>query len=542
MSYIVLARKYRPQTFAEVYAQEHVTDILINAINSNRVNHAYLFNGPRGVGKTSLARILAKSLNCEKGPTTTPCNVCSNCMEITSSTSTDVIEIDGASNNGVDDIRELQEELMYPPAHSNYKIYIIDEVHMLSKSAFNALLKTLEEPPENVVFIFATTEPHKVPPTIISRCQRYDFKRIPVDSIVKRIKELAAEEHVSIDDESIFLIARKADGGLRDALSLMDQVLSYCMNEVTIDKVREIFGLLPNQVFKGLLQNIRNNESQALIMEIQKVFEQGTELQEFLNNSMDFLRIVLLRQVGISPSEISKDEYPLYDEISAQFSRSELLYIISALMQCKQDIRSSTNPQLILEVVLIKLSRMDEMNEISQIITKLDSIKISGASQPAPVQSRVMADPVSKPVYNKPAEQPVQELPPEPEALEACPEFNEASLKQVWPRLIAKVKKAGTGIVPISLSQAQIIEVKECSFKLQIRGLTYYTPLNKSKELVESILKELFGKAIRLELELMETEAPQTVQIKRKSLDDLKAENPGIQEYLELTKSRLIQS
>jgi len=463
-------------------------------------------------------------------------------MEITSSTSTDVIEIDGASNNGVDDIRELQEELMYPPAHSNYKIYIIDEVHMLSKSAFNALLKTLEEPPENVVFIFATTEPHKVPPTIISRCQRYDFKRIPVDSIVKRIKELAAEEHVSIDDESIFLIARKADGGLRDALSLMDQVLSYCMNEVTIDKVREIFGLLPNQVFKGLLQNIRNNESQSLIMEIQKVFEQGTELQEFLNNFMDFLRIVLLRQVGISPSEISKDEYPLYDEISAQFSRSELLYIISALMQCKQDIRSSTNPQLILEVVLIKLSRMDEMNEISQIITKLDSIKISGASQPAPVQSRVMADPVSKPVYNKPAEQPVQELPPEPEALEACPEFNEASLKQVWPRLIAKVKKAGTGIVPISLSQAQIIEVKECSFKLQIRGLTYYTPLNKSKELVESILKELFGKAIRLELELMETEAPQTVQIKRKSLDDLKAENPGIQEYLELTKSRLIQS
>lgn len=542
MSYIVLARKYRPQTFAEVYAQEHVTDILINAINSNRVNHAYLFNGPRGVGKTSLARILAKSLNCEKGPTTTPCNVCSNCMEITSSTSTDVIEIDGASNNGVDDIRELQEELMYPPAHSNYKIYIIDEVHMLSKSAFNALLKTLEEPPENVVFIFATTEPHKVPPTIISRCQRYDFKRIPVDSIVKRIKELAAEEHVSIDDESIFLIARKADGGLRDALSLMDQVLSYCMNEVTIDKVREIFGLLPNQVFKGLLQNIRNNESQALIMEIQKVFEQGTELQEFLNNFMDFLRIVLLRQVGISPSEISKDEYPLYDEISAQFSRSELLYIISALMQCKQDIRSSTNPQLILEVVLIKLSRMDEMNEISQIITKLDSIKISGASQPALAQTRIMADPVSKPVYNKPAEQPVQELPPEPEALEACPEFNEASLKQVWPRLIAKVKKAGTGIVPISLSQAQIIEVKECSFKLQIRGLTYYTPLNKSKELVESILKELFGKAIRLELELMETEAPQTVQIKRKSLDDLKAENPGIQEYLELTKSRLIQS
>ncbi|MEF3694892.1 MAG: DNA polymerase III subunit gamma/tau [Candidatus Cloacimonadota bacterium] len=544
MSYIVLARKYRPQTFAEVYAQEHVTDILINAINSNRVNHAYLFNGPRGVGKTSLARILAKSLNCEKGPTVTPCNVCSNCVEITSSTSTDVIEIDGASNNSVDDIRDLQGELMYAPGQSKYKIYIIDEVHMLSKSAFNALLKTLEEPPENVVFIFATTEPHKVPPTIISRCQRYDFKRIPVDSIVKRIKELAAEEHVSIDNESIYLIARKADGGLRDALSLMDQVLSYCMNEVTIDKVREIFGLLPNLVFKGLMLQIRSNDSQGLIRELHQVFEQGTELQEFLNNFMDFLRIVLLRQVGISPSEISQDEYPIYDEVSKLFTRSELLYIISALMQCKQDIRSSTNPQLIMEVVMIKLSRMDEMNEIAQIISKLDSLKVSASApqiNPAPIRNNL--EPTVKPLYHKPVEPQREELPPDPEPQTESLEFNEANLKQVWPRLIAKVKKAGSNSVSISLSQAEIVEVKENSLKLLISGgLTFFTPLKKNKELVESVLKELFGKAIRLDLDMAESAPPQTVNIKRKSLEDLKAENPSIQEFIELTKSKLIQS
>lgn len=542
MSYIVLARKYRPQTFAEVYAQEHVTDILINAINSNRVNHAYLFNGPRGVGKTSLARILAKSLNCEKGPTITPCNVCSNCVEITSSTSTDVIEIDGASNNGVDDIRDLQEELMYAPAHSNYKIYIIDEVHMLSKNAFNALLKTLEEPPENVIFIFATTEPHKVLPTIISRCQRYDFRRIPVESIVKRIKELAAEEHVTIDDESIYLIARKADGGLRDALSLMDQVLSYCMNEVTIDKVREIFGLLPNQVFKGLLLYIRHNDGQALIRELHKVFEQGTELQEFLNNFLDFLRIVLLRQVGIAPSEISKEEYPIYDEISALFSRSELLYIISALMQCKQDVRSSTNPQLIMEVVLIKLSRMDEMNEISQIISQLDKIKVSSSPQPGSSPTRANPEPAPRPVYNKPEDQRIQELPPEPEPAEAILEFNEDNLRQIWNRLIVKVNRATSTLISVALKQAEILEVKENALKFKVNNQQSLTFLKKGKDSIESVLKELFGKAIRLELELVETAAPQSVQIKRKSLDDLKAENPSIGEYLELTKSRLTQS
>lgn len=542
MSYIVLARKYRPQTFAEVYAQEHVTDILINAINSNRVNHAYLFNGPRGVGKTSLARILAKSLNCEKGPTITPCNVCSNCVEITSSTSTDVIEIDGASNNGVDDIRDLQEELMYAPAHSNYKIYIIDEVHMLSKNAFNALLKTLEEPPENVIFIFATTEPHKVLPTIISRCQRYDFRRIPVESIVKRIKELAAEEHVTIDDESIYLIARKADGGLRDALSLMDQVLSYCMNEVTIDKVREIFGLLPNQVFKGLLLYIRHNDGQALIRELHKVFEQGTELQEFLNNFLDFLRIVLLRQVGIAPSEISKEEYPVYDEISALFSRSELLYIISALMQCKQDVRSSTNPQLIMEVVLIKLSRMDEMNEISQIISQLDKIKVSSSPQPGSSPTRANPEPAPRPVYNKPEDQMTQELPPELEPAEAILEFNEDNLRQIWNRLIVKVNRATSTLISVALKQAEILEVKENALKFKVNNQQSLTFLKKGKDSIESVLKELFGKAIRLELELVETAAPQSVQIKRKSLDDLKAENPSIGEYLELTKSRLTQS
>lgn len=539
MSYVVLARKYRPQTFSEVYAQEHITDILQNAIKSNRIHHAYLFNGPRGVGKTSLARIFAKSLNCVEGPTTTPCNKCSNCLEITASTSTDVIEIDGASNNGVDDIRDLQEELMYAPAHSKYKIYIIDEVHMLSKSAFNALLKTLEEPPENVVFIFATTEPHKVLPTIISRCQRYDFKRIPVDSIVKRVKALAEEEQVEIDSESIYLIARKADGGLRDALSLMDQVLSYCVNQVNIDQVRNIFGILPSQVFYKILRNIRTGETKAIIDELHLIFEQGTELQEMLNNLLEFLRISILRKNGIAPGEINPEEYGIYDEIANSFSLNELLYIISSLIQTRADIRTSSNPQLILEVVMVKLSQMDEMQDLSQILANLD--KLRG-------QSPLPSSPQAKPEPRTAAQQsnPIHHTAPAPSAPspqhEAVLEKLDLTLESLtdnWQRLIARVRKSSS-TTAVSLSKAQVVDLKGNRITLLVEGSTFLASIEKNKELIETHLNDIFnGKSI-LHLQKSEAEAPKTVEIKRATLDDLKKENPEIAEYIRITDSKLI--
>lgn len=539
MSYVVLARKYRPQTFSEVYAQEHITDILQNAIKSNRIHHAYLFNGPRGVGKTSLARIFAKSLNCVEGPTTTPCNKCSNCLEITASTSTDVIEIDGASNNGVDDIRDLQEELMYAPAHSKYKIYIIDEVHMLSKSAFNALLKTLEEPPENVVFIFATTEPHKVLPTIISRCQRYDFKRIPVDSIVKRVKALAEEEQVEIDSESIYLIARKADGGLRDALSLMDQVLSYCVNQVNIDQVRNIFGILPSQVFYKILRNIRTGETKAIIDELHLIFEQGTELQEMLNNLLEFLRISILRKNGIAPGEINPEEYGIYDEIANSFSLNELLYIISSLIQTRADIRTSSNPQLILEVVMVKLSQMDEMQDLSQILANLD--KLRG-------QSPLPSSPQARPEPRTAAQQsnPIQHTAPAPSAPspqhEAVLEKLDLTLESLtdnWQRLIARVRKSSS-TTAVSLSKAQVVDLKGNRITLLVEGSTFLASIEKNKELIETHLNDIFnGKSI-LHLQKSEAEAPKTVEIKRATLDDLKKENPEIAEYIRITDSKLI--
>ncbi|HPI26596.1 MAG TPA: DNA polymerase III subunit gamma/tau, partial [Candidatus Cloacimonadota bacterium] len=362
MSYIVLARKYRPQNFSEVYAQDHVTKILQSAIASGRIAQAYLFTGPRGVGKTSLARIMAKSLNCLEGPTTTPCNKCTNCVEITAGISPDVIEIDGASNTGVDDIRELQRELLYAASGAKYKIYIIDEVHMLSKSAFNALLKTLEEPPENVIFIFATTEPHKVLPTIISRCQRYDFKRIPVDAIVQRLKDLAVQEDIRVDEESLYLIARKADGGMRDALSLMDQTISYCMNDINIERVRQIFGMIPNQVYHDFMQLIHAHDPGSLIEMLHQIFEEGTDLQEFIANMLEYLRIVILRKLGIAINDVSQDELPLFEEIASIFSQTDLLYVMSQLMQTRADIRLSGNPYLLIEATMIKLARLEEIS------------------------------------------------------------------------------------------------------------------------------------------------------------------------------------
>ncbi|HOY85457.1 MAG TPA: DNA polymerase III subunit gamma/tau [Candidatus Syntrophosphaera sp.] len=534
MSYIVLARKYRPQTFSEVYAQEHITEILHNAILSNRIAHAYLFTGPRGVGKTSMARILAKNLNCVEGPTVTPCNKCHNCLEIAAGTSSDVIEIDGASNTGVDDIRELQRELLYAPSQSPWKIYIIDEVHMLSKSAFNALLKTLEEPPENVLFIFATTEPFKVPATIISRCQRYDFKRIPIDSIVKRLKELMREENIEIDAESLHMIARKADGSLRDALSLTDQVLSYCQNKVSIDKVREIFGLIPTQIYCELLRLIQARENSALLERLQSIFEEGVDLQEFLNNMMEFVRIVILRKIGMSPSEVTSEEYPLYDEIAALFSRENLLYIMSMLMQARNEIKSSGNPYLIFELMMLKLCKLDEMEDVAQLIAKLSSGTVSSA--PASISLAPAA---------RPAPTPGPEKKPEPaRTAEPAPsnklEFNQANLDKVWDRIKARVKKeSSTSGIALGTSSC---EVKE-GFKLllKVTGSTNFKTLADYKDEITKILAEFFTQTPRLELEQLASEAPTKVEIKRQTLEDLKNLDKNLARFIEITDSKLSQ-
>jgi len=383
MGYLVLARKFRPQNFSEVYAQDHITKILQNTIELDRTAHAYLFTGPRGVGKTSLARIFAKSLNClTGGPTTHPCNTCQNCLEITNGTSADVIEIDGASNTGVDDIRDLQRELMYSTTNANYKIYIIDEVHMLSKNAFNALLKTLEEPPNNVIFIFATTEPHKVLPTIISRCQRFDFKRIPIPAIIQRLRFICKAEKVEIADEALFIIAKKADGSMRDALSLMDQVLAYSSTDITAEDVLSIFGIVHNDVYHAILKGIKAKDATAILKKVHGVLEEGNDIQEFINGLLDYIRNILLTKIGMEVNEVSGEYLKLIIELSKQFSENEMLYLMTLLVKAKTDIKNSNNPILIAEMSFVKIARLAEMTSLENLVEKLSSGKMNLGGQP----------------------------------------------------------------------------------------------------------------------------------------------------------------
>src|SRR5437867_7055321 len=277
--YQVLARKWRPQQFDEVVGQEHVTTTLKNAIEQNRLAHAYLFVGPRGIGKTSIARIFAKALNCVKGPITTPCDKCDSCREIAEGRSMDVLEIDGASNRGIDEVRELRDTVRYAPARGKFKIYIIDEVHMLSTPAFNALLKTLEEPPSHVKFFFATTEPQKVLPTILSRCQRFDLRRIPAGDIVKHLKKIAKDEKVQVDDKALAAIARGAEGGLRDAEGALDQLIAFCGDEIAEKDVLSVFGLVAHDRIAALTDALIDGKTNAALKILKELDDIGKDLQ-----------------------------------------------------------------------------------------------------------------------------------------------------------------------------------------------------------------------------------------------------------------------
>jgi len=282
MSYQVTARKWRPMVFEDVVGQSHITSTLRNAIASNRLAHAYIFSGVRGTGKTTTARILAKAINCRSPKDSNPDNTCNICQEITAGRSLDVVEIDGASNRGVEEIRNLRDSVRYPPTHGSYKVYIIDEVHMLTKEAFNALLKTLEEPPAHVIFVFATTEVHKVPPTILSRCQRFDFRRISIDEIITNLRLISREEHVAIDDEALVIIAKKADGSLRDAQSIFDQIRSFCGNEIASADVLKVLNVVDQELYFRLTDLVKAQDVRGGIQLVDEIVRSGYDLREFV--------------------------------------------------------------------------------------------------------------------------------------------------------------------------------------------------------------------------------------------------------------------
>jgi DNA polymerase-3 subunit gamma/tau len=378
MSYLVFARKWRPQLFEEVVGQKHITQTLQNAISQKRVAHAFLFTGARGVGKTSTARILAKTINCEKGPQINPCNQCTTCQEITHGNSMDVIEIDGASNRGIDEIRELRENVRYTPAKSRYKVYIIDEVHMLTKEAFNALLKTLEEPPPHIIFIFATTEPHKIPATILSRCQRYDFKRVPFKEIIESLKRIVEEEKIQISQRGLFSIAQESEGSLRDAQSLLDQVIAYGGVSIRDEDISEVLGLIDRKILHDTIDAIANRDVKRCLEVIEEVYHFGYDLQHFCRELLQYLRNLILLKVSQHPEgliELTEEELIFLKKEAEKFQFDQLNHLFSLLLKGEQEIAQSTFPRTMLEMTLIRMATLRPILPIDEIMKKLDALE-----------------------------------------------------------------------------------------------------------------------------------------------------------------------
>jgi DNA polymerase-3 subunit gamma/tau len=374
----VLARKWRPANFDQVIGQTHVTQTLKNAIELNRVAHAMLFTGSRGIGKTSCARILAKALNCQNGPTVEPCGTCGSCSQIIGGTSIDVFEIDGASNNSVEQIREIRESVKFLPAHGRRKIYIIDEVHMLSTSAFNALLKTLEEPPEHVLFIFATTEPHKIPDTIISRCQRYDFKRIQERDIVDALSSIAVKEGLTVEEAALFHVAREAHGGMRDSLSLLDQVIAYCGLTITEEQARDILGIADRSVFGHLVTAILEGDSQEALTLVNTQYRRGLDLQKFAAEFVRHIRDLLVVRVVDEAAhlvDMTPDQIQGMHEQVAGIDPGRLHRMFNGMLEGAEAISRSSFPKLSLEMVLLRLCQQGATIPLADVLTGLERLE-----------------------------------------------------------------------------------------------------------------------------------------------------------------------
>ncbi|MFC1581898.1 DNA polymerase III subunit gamma/tau [Planctomycetota bacterium] len=391
MAYLVFARKYRPQTFDEVVGQDHVCKTLKNALKEQRVAHAYIFVGPKGTGKTSVARILAKALNCEKGPTAEPCGICPVCQDIAEGTDMDVIEIDGASNRGIDDIKELRENVKFAPGRSRSKVYIIDEVHMLSTDANNALLKTLEEPPAHVKFIFATTEPHKVIATVFSRCQRFDFRMIPLESIVARLQQICANEDIKADDAVLQEIARAAGGGMRDAQSILDQVVSFGIEGVAPRDIRQIIGSLDTEVIRGLTEAILVRDADTALSRLNDVLDGGTNLKELVSEILGYMRNAVIFKLCGSDSVmlagISDEDAASFQTVFKTNDIDRILLNAKMLEDFLLKSRSLTCERVLLEITVVNMLRMDNFISVTELLNRANSPAAGTPGAAPPVEN-----------------------------------------------------------------------------------------------------------------------------------------------------------
>ncbi len=493
MSYQVIARKYRPQRFADVVGQEHVTQTLANAIAQNRIAHAYLFVGPRGTGKTTIARIFAKCLNCTDGPKVDFAEDDPRAKEITEGRSMDVLEIDGASNRGIDEVRELRETVKYVPATSRFKIYIIDEVHMLTKEAFNALLKTLEEPPAHVKFMFATTEPEKVIPTILSRCQRFDLRRIPSALIVKHLLEIAKKEKVQIDEAALHAIARGADGGMRDAESTLDQLISFCGEEIAEEDVLSMFGLAARSQILALAGAILAGETEAALRQLHDLAQQGKDIRRLVSELLGHFRNLLIFQVSrgdLRMIEASEAEAAALKEQSGRLHADALTRMLEVLTDCEGRLRDTTSKKILVEVALFKMIEARDAVSIDTVLQQIQQLRSGAAAASRPAAASA-AKVTTAPAVAAAA---AASLPIAAQVPAAATPPGEVDLGQLWQGLIEGVGRASPFV------KTYLVEAHPVSFDKKVLTIGFdpefadHLPLvdnAKNHALVQTKLAEL---------------------------------------------------
>jgi len=501
MSYLVLARKYRSQTFDEVVAQTHVTQTLKNAIASDRLAHAILFTGPRGTGKTTIARILAKAMNCEAGPSPTPCNTCRSCSEITAGNSADVFEIDGASNNGVEQVRDIRENIKYMPAHSAFKIYIIDEVHMLTTSAFNALLKTLEEPPAHVIFLFATTEPRKIPLTILSRCQRHDLKRIDTRAITEHLRWICRQEGIDMPEQSVDVIAREAQGSMRDALSLLDQVSTGVEGSLTHQQVLDILGIVDRGFVFELVEALFKGDASRILDIIDTVYRNGHHMIDFYTRLIEHFRNLLV--IKLDPEFKGLKALPSHekDNLITQVEDISPLYlnqILDVLFSEERHIRGSSRPQMAFEVVMIKLLNIRPALPIGDLIQKIDEIQqhIVRGGQPSLSETQKRFETAR----DKPTTGSDTDSKTLPSVSSDLPEQDPGATQSqdqpdLWQSILDVISERYPSLAP-NLTHSRLVKQSQNTIEIEVNGSRFNYQRMKRKEnihILENIAASFFG-------------------------------------------------
>ncbi len=524
MSYQVLSRKWRPQVFEELIGQAHVVQTLQNALKRGRVAHAYILTGPRGVGKTTTARILAKTLNCAHSDGINPCNDCSICREIIRGNNLDVLEIDGASNRGIDEIRELREAVKYPPTSGKYRIYIIDEVHMLTLPAFNALLKTLEEPPVHIVFILATTDPQKVPQTILSRTQRFDFRRIPTSEIAALLARILDEEKIAYDEAALTILARKADGSIRDGLSLLDQIIAYHSDKVDEPSVIAVLGLVEDTFYTQLLDSINRHDHKQVLAKVESIFDGGYEIKEVCQGFNQFLRDGILTLETGDPSLTSRGELVAIPE---GLVTGDLISLLNIGLATEAQLRYAQQPRLLMEHQLLKMAELDRVVSIREVLqglaTTANRSPDSGGQPAAPRvgrPSRVEADQEtssSSPVRrtfarNKPEGQDKGSLPDHDSAAagktrQPIPSDAVEQLRRRWEDIISDVAKQSQGTAAtLSGSEVAGLNGTNLTIHLPASQSIHLKILMDKRDLVESAIQNLMGWELRIMPTIPETQ------------------------------------